>query len=40
MNFEVDQRRESIPDRYNRDSQLQADVKPGDNHFDFALRSR
>lgn len=31
---------EAIPTRYNRDSKLQADVKPGDNQFDFALRSR
>lgn len=33
----ADQMREAVPDRYNRDSELQADVKPGTNRFDFVL---
>ena len=36
----IDEMREAIPNRYNRDSELKADVKPGNNPFDFALRSQ
>jgi hypothetical protein len=36
----IDEMREAVPDRYNRDSELQADVKPGSNQFDFAIHSR
>jgi hypothetical protein len=29
-----------IPDRYNRMSELKADIKPGDNSLDFDLKSK
>lgn len=31
---------EQIPPRYNRESELEADVKPGENTFDFSLTSQ
>jgi hypothetical protein len=36
----VDELREAVPDRYNCDSKLEVEVKPGKNPFDFTLRSR
>lgn len=36
----VDEAKEAIPDRYNRQSELRADVKSGHNQFDFTLHSR
>jgi len=37
---EMDEYREAIPDRYHRDSQLQVEVKPGENRLDFELKSQ
>ncbi len=35
---QMDEMREAIPDRYNRESELRVDVKPGRNRLDFELR--
>lgn len=35
----LDEWQEVVPDRYHQDTQLQADIKPGRNQFDFALQS-
>ena len=34
---QLDEMREAIPDRYNRESELRVDVKPGRNRLDFEL---
>ena len=36
----VDQREQFLPARYNRESQLTAEVKPGPNQFEFKLTSK
>ncbi len=36
----LDELREAVPRRYHYDSELRADVKPGENQFDFALTSK
>lgn len=36
----VDEIVEAIPERYNKESELKAEIKPGQNHLNFELKSK